>query len=75
MHIVSNCCTRCDNAPKPSLDIGIIPGDNGGIGVFSITTHDAGEIFMFVPYQDTVGHFYESLESKFILTQAGSMLH
>lgn len=55
MHIVSNCCTRCESEPKPSLDIGIIPGENGGIGVFSIRTREAGEIFLFVPYQDTVG--------------------
>ena len=54
MHIVSNCCTRCDREPEPSLDIGIIPGENGGIGVFSIRTKEAGEVFMFVPYQDTV---------------------
>ncbi|KAH3857696.1 uncharacterized protein LOC127871473 [Dreissena polymorpha] len=54
MHIVSNCCLQCQGEPKPSLDIALIPGEKGGIAVFSITTAEAGEIFLFVPYQDTV---------------------
>ncbi|XP_052798152.1 protein PIF-like isoform X2 [Mya arenaria] len=54
MHLVSNCCHQCREEPKPSLDIAIIPGDRGGIAVFSITTREAGETFLFVPYKDTI---------------------
>lgn len=53
MHIVSNCCYTCAGQPQPSLDIAIIPGDQGGVAVFSTTTREAGEIFLFVPFKDT----------------------
>jgi hypothetical protein len=54
MHIVSNCCYSCAGEPQPSLDVAIIPADQGGVAVFSTTTREAGEIFLFVPYKDTV---------------------
>ncbi|XP_045171931.1 uncharacterized protein LOC123533983 isoform X2 [Mercenaria mercenaria] len=53
MHIVSNCCYSCGAEPQPSLDIAIIPADQGGVAVFSTTTKEAGEIFLFVPFKDT----------------------
>lgn len=53
MHLVSNCCHGCDGQPQPSLDIAIIPGDQGGVAVFSTKTKQAGETFLFVPFKDT----------------------
>lgn len=54
MHLVSNCCQGCEGDPEPSLDIAIIPSATGGIAVFATTTSESGEVFVFVPYQDTV---------------------
>ena len=54
MHIVSNCCYKCDHISKPSIDIAVIPSDNGGVAVFRASTVEAGENFVFVHYEDTV---------------------
>lgn len=54
MHIVSNCCYGCSGKPKPSLDIALIPASNGGVAVFSTTSAEAGEMFLFLPFRDTV---------------------
>lgn len=53
MHLISNCCHNCKSEPSPSLNIAIIPGDQGGVAVLSTTTREAGETFLFVPFKDT----------------------
>ncbi|KAL4224173.1 hypothetical protein ACF0H5_017626 [Mactra antiquata] len=70
MHIVSNCCYGCTSEPKPSIDIALIPADQGGIAVFSTTTTEAGEMFLFVPFKDTftgwntLEYSYDGLQMK-----------